>query len=272
MRSPVRQPFPIALLTDFGYRDHYAGVMKGVIAGIAPGATLIDLTHGIPPQSVTAGAIALRESWRYFPRGTVFVAVVDPGVGTDRRPLAIETLAGCRLVGPDNGLLFPAADQAGIARIVELTAPRYRLRHLSSTFHGRDIFAPAAAYLWKGTRIDSLGPRVDKLATLHLERPVESDREISGTVMYIDGYGNLVTNIDRAGIDRLSARFSGRRLWVKILRVTPLPITNTYGEAPKGAPLATFGSFELLEVAIRDGSAAKRFAAQPGTPVKVRVS
>ena len=145
-------------ITDFGYRDHYVGVMKGVIASIAPGASVIDITHGIIAQCTVAGAIALRESWRYFPRRTVFLAVVDPGVGTARSPIAIETRAGARFVGPDNGLLWLAANDAGITRIVKLTSARHRLTNVSATFHGRDIFAPAAAYLWRGTPISALGP------------------------------------------------------------------------------------------------------------------
>ncbi len=120
MPTLPRRPFPLAIITDFGYRDHYAGAMKGVIASIAPGASVIDITHGVPAQSVAAGAIALRETWRYFPARTVFLAVVDPGVGTPRAPIAIETRAGARFVGPDNGLLWLAANQAGIKRQFEI--------------------------------------------------------------------------------------------------------------------------------------------------------
>ncbi len=271
MRSRLARHYPIALLTDFGYRDHYVGAMKGVIATIAPGAPLVDITHGIPPQSVIAGAIALRESWRYFPRRTVFLAVVDPGVGTARRQIAIETAAGCRLVGPDNGLLFAAAERAGIVRIVELTSQRHRLPDLSSTFHGRDLFAPAAAYLWRGTRLGAMGPTIGMIEPLDTGHPLVDKNEVRGEVIYVDGYGNLITNIDRASFMRFSARFSGRRLSVKIPPGASLPVCETYGEVPKGAPLATFGSFELLEIAIRDGNAAEHYAAQPGMPVKVRV-
>lgn len=271
MRSQPSRPYPIALLTDFGYRDHYVGAMKGVIATIAPAAPIVDITHGIPPQSVVAGAIALRESWRYFPRRTVFLAVVDPGVGTARRPIAIETAAGCRLVGPDNGLLFPTAEAAGIVRIVELTSRRYRLPRLSSTFHGRDLFAPCAAYLWSGTRLAALGRAIEEIEPLNIGHPQVAKNELRGKVIYVDGYGNLVTNIDRASFLRFAAHFSGRRLSVKIARGASLPVCKTYGDVPKGAPLATFGSFELLEVAVRDGSAARRFAVQLGMPVKVFV-
>jgi len=175
-----QNPFPVAIITDFGYRDHYVGAMKGVIASIAPRANVIDITHGVVAQCIVAGAIALRESWRYFPPRTVFLAVVDPGVGTARAPIAIETRAGARFVGPDNGLLWLAAKEAGIKRVVKLTSPLHRLSNVSATFHGRDIFAPAAAYLWRGTPISALGPELrsslpaNSIVALELPRPTAS--------------------------------------------------------------------------------------------------
>ncbi len=266
-----RSPFPLAIITDFGYRDHYVGAMKGVIASIAPAAAVIDLTHGIPAQSIIAGAIALRESWRYFPRRTVFLAVVDPGVGTARAPIAIETRIGARFVGPDNGLLWLAANQAGIKRAVKLTSPRHRLTHVSATFHGRDIFAPAAAYLWRGTPISALGPALpaSSITQLELPRPLDSAREVRGEVIYVDGFGNLVSNIDRQTAEQFMTRFRHKSLSVRISGGAAMRIFDAYGDAPKGAPLATFGSFGLLEVALRDGNAAAHFAAGPGTSVSL---
>ena len=271
MPTPARSSFPLAIITDFGYRDHYAGTMKGVIASIAPAARLIDITHGVPAQSVVAGAIALRESWRYFPPRTVFLAVVDPGVGTARAPIAIETRAGARFVGPDNGLLWLAANQAGIKRIVKLTSPRHRLISVSATFHGRDIFAPAAAYLWRGTPISALGPalRSTSIVQLDLPRPVESARSVRGEVIYVDGFGNLVSNIDRRTAEQFATRFRHKSLSVRIRGGAAMRILNAYGDAPKGVPLAIFGSFGLLEVAIRDGNAAMHFAAGPGSSVSL---
>ena len=271
MPTPARNSFPLAIITDFGYRDHYAGTMKGVIASIAPAAPLIDITHGVPAQSVVAGAIALRESWRHFPPRTVFLAVVDPGVGTARAPIAIETRAGARFVGPDNGLLWLAANQAGIKRIVKLTSPRHRLISVSATFHGRDIFAPAAAYLWRGTPISALGPalRSTSIVQLDLPRPVESARSVRGEVIYVDGFGNLVSNIDRRTAEQFATRFRHKSLSVRIRGGAAMRILNAYGDAPKGVPLAIFGSFGLLEVAIRDGNAAMHFAAGPGSSVSL---
>ncbi len=271
MPALVRNPFPLAIITDFGYRDHYVGAMKGVIASIAPRATVIDITHGIPAQSIVAGAIALRESWRYFPPRTVFLAVVDPGVGAARAPIAIETRAGARFVGPDNGLLWLAAKEAGIAKIVKLTSPRHRLSSVSSTFHGRDIFAPAAAYLWRGTSISALGPamRATSIVRLDIPRPVAASREVRGEVIYVDGFGNLVSNIDRRSVEQFGARFRHKSLSVRIEGGAAVRIHNAYADAPKGAPLATFGSFDLLEVAVRDGNAAAHFAAGPGSSVSL---
>jgi S-adenosyl-L-methionine hydrolase (adenosine-forming) len=244
-----------------------------VIASIAPAAPVIDLSHGIPPQQIIAGAILLRESWRFFPPRTIFAAVVDPGVGTSRLPLAIETHSGARFVGPDNGLLWLAADQAGIRQIVELSTPRYRLAEISTTFHGRDIFAPAAAWLWRGVALRSLGRAVKEAAVARLDLGVgvqEHARDLKGTIIYVDGFGNLVTNMGRVEVENFAARFRGCRLSVRIRRRAPIEIRKAYGDAPTGAPLATFGSFDLLEVAIRNGSAAEYFAAGTGAPVILR--
>ena len=261
--------FPIAVLTDFGYRDHYAGVVKGVIASIAPAARVIDLTHGIPAQSIAAGAIALAQSWRYFPARTVFMAVVDPGVGTSRAPIAIETRAGARFVGPDNGLLSLAVEDAGLKRAVKLTSSRHRLSNVSSTFHARDIFAPAAAHLWCGTPLSSLGQPTRAIASLKLSSPLRSAMELRGEVIYVDGFGNLVSNIDRAAAARFQSRFPAKTLSVRIKRSGAMQILDAYGRAPKGVPLALFGSFGLLEVAVRDGNASLHFAAGPGSPLSL---
>jgi S-adenosylmethionine hydrolase len=277
-RSPGRKKSarintaPIALLTDFGYRDHYVGAMKGVIAGIAPNARIIDIAHGIPPQSVVAGALALRQSWRFFPKGTVFVAVVDPGVGTSRLPIAIDTHAGARFVGPDNGVLYLAANDAGIRRIVELHASKYRLKDVSATFHGRDIFAPAAAWLASGKPLASFGPALTKMTRLSIEPPTRRGNALEGKVIYVDGFGNLVTNLDRATIEAFAASFRVTRLSVTISNGAPMEIIQAYADASTGAPLAILGSFEFLEIAIRDGSAAAIFGLGEGAPVRVIVS
>jgi len=268
---PSRAATPIALLTDFGYRDYYAGVMRGVIASIAPAAAVIDITHGVPAQSVTAGALLLRESWRYFPKRTIFVAVVDPGVGTARRPIAIGTSSGARFIGPDNGVLWPAAEQAGYRRTVELRSARYRLKDVSTTFHGRDVFAPAAAHLWLGTPLKSLGPAVKKVEQLQPPKFEERSGTLRGSIIYVDGFGNLVSNIDRIGFDRFRASFPSQTLFVTIDDGSPIELCDTYGDAPEGSLLALFGSFRMLEIAVREGRAAERLAVGPGATVTVHI-
>jgi S-adenosylmethionine hydrolase len=264
---------PIAILTDFGYRDHYAGVMKGVIASISPQAPIIDLTHGIPPQQVLAGALVLRESVNFFPRRTIFLGVVDPGVGTDRKPIAVETKSGLRLVGPDNGLLWLAAEQAEIKRIVELRSPRYRLPKVSASFHGRDIFAPAAAWLWRGVPMGEFGPPLQTIVQLDPSgHVVENQSELYGEIIYIDGFGNLITNISRTTFERFARRSQQCRLSIRIKRRVSLPLYKAYAEAPQGAPLAIFGSFDLLEIAVRDGNAARHFNAALGVPVLIHTA
>jgi len=257
----------IAILTDFGYRDHYAGAMKGVIASIAPSAQVIDITHGVPPQSIVAGALALRESWRHFPRDTIFLAVVDPGVGTARKPIAIETRAGARFVGPDNGVLALAADEARIARVVSLQSARYRAARVSSTFHGRDIFAPAAAWLARGVGLGSFGPGLARIHQLRLPCPEVSQARIRGEVIYVDGFGNLVTNISRTSIELLQTSFPSDGLLVRLKNGAAMRIVGTYADAD--GPLATFGSFELVEIAVRNGDASRYFDAAAGASVTV---
>ena len=227
---------PVVLLSDFGYRDHYAGVMKGVIATIAPRAPLIDLTHGIPPQQVAAGALLLAQSWRFFPPRTIFVAVVDPGVGTSRLPIAIATRAGARFVGPDNGLLWMAAAAAQIKTIVQLKSARYRLPDPGATFHGRDIFAPAAAWLARGIKLDALGPRRDTMVPLEPDAGVrETAGSLTGKVIYVDGFGNLVTNLSRAHTPCTPTRSRYARTR---LRAPCLPRTRRYA-APAGVGAAS---------------------------------
>ena len=263
---------PIALLTDFGYRDQYVGSMKGVLASIAPDAALLDITHGVPPQSIAAGAIALRESWRFFPRRTVFLVVVDPGVGTSRLPIAVETRAGARFVGPDNGVLSLAARDAEISRAVRLESTRHRLARPSSTFHGRDIFAPAAAFLSRGTPLGTLGSTLASIKPLHLPKPAGTAGIIRGEVLYVDAFGNLITNISSKDVARMHSSFPGKQVSVRIRRGAPMKIFNTYGEARSGAILATFGSFGLLEIAVRDASAATRLGCGVGATVVARIA
>jgi S-adenosylmethionine hydrolase len=255
----------IALLTDFGLRDHYVAAMKAVALGICPEATLVDISHEIAPQDVTGAALELLACVRFFPRDTVFLVVIDPGVGSRRR--AIAAAAGShRFVAPDNGVLSPVLRQASDARVVELANPRYARPEISRTFEGRDRFAPAAAWLATGLDLDALGPRVENLVDLALPVAERRDDALCGEVVRVDRFGNLITNIDRA---TLAVFLSGSRGAVEIAgRVAP--VVATYADAPGGGLCALVSSADRLEIAVNGGSAAALLAAQRGAAVHVR--
>src|SRR6266705_6593786 len=189
-------PRPVlALLTDFGTRDHYAGTLKGVILGICPDATLVDLSHDIPPHDVMTASLELAAGYKYFPAGTIFLVVVDPGVGSARRGIAAEA-GEYRFVAPDNGVLTPILDEHNPKRIVELTERRYARPTVSRTFEGRDRFAPAAAWLAKGIDLTALGRPAGSLVRLDVPLPRVTTDGIEGEVLRVDRFGNLITNID----------------------------------------------------------------------------
>src|SRR5436190_15167765 len=185
----------IALLSDFGTRDHYAGTMKGVMIGICPDVTFVDISHDITPHDVMEGALQLAASCRYFPAGTIFLSVVDPGVGSSRRGIAVEA-GDYRFVAPDNGVLTAALRDVPPKRIVELTERRYARPTVSRTFEGRDRFAPAAAWMAKGIQLSALGRAVTSYHQIEIPQPQVAD-QLAGVVLLIDRFGNLVTNIDR---------------------------------------------------------------------------
>ncbi len=259
-------PRIITLLTDFGMADAFAGIMKGVILGINPDARLVDLTHAIPPQAITPAALVLRNAVGWFPPGTIHVAVVDPGVGSERRPIVIETDSAW-LVGPDNGVLAPAAAVLQ-RRTVRRIQNEQLFRHpLSQTFHGRDIFAPVAAHLSRGVAADTIGPVLESIVELELPVPRSTASGITGAVLYVDHFGNLVTNIDAPAL----ARFPGQTVSVSINNARVAGPVASYAAVPEGAPLAIVGSWGMVEIVVRNGSAARTFAAGPGTPVTVVV-
>src|SRR5215203_4237976 len=191
----------IALLSDFGTRDHYVGTMKGVIIGICPDATLVDITLEIAPHDVMDGALELAASYKFFPAGTIFLAVVDPGVGSSRRGLAAE-IGDYRFVCPDNGLLSVIMREAPPKKVVELTERRYARPTVSRTFEGRDRFAPAAAWIAKGIQLAALGRNVPELHRLEIPEAVLTDETLRGAVLRTDRFGNLVTNIDRKAFEK----------------------------------------------------------------------
>jgi S-adenosylmethionine hydrolase len=255
----------IALLTDFGTTDHYAGTMKGVILGICPDVTLVDITHDIPPHDVLAGALELAAAYKYFPAGTIFVAVVDPGVGSARRGVAADT-GDYRFVAPDNGVLTQVLRDAPARKIVELTERRYARPTVSRTFEGRDRFAPAAAWLAKGTLLPALGRPVTAIHKLDVPVPEAADDSIRGVVVRVDRFGNLVTNIDRKLVEKLGQ--GGITIDAAGQRVERL--VATYAELPPEGVGALFGSTDHLELAAPSSSAADRLGLARGAAVTVR--
>src|SRR5918994_699313 len=193
----------VAFLSDFGTRDHYAGAMKAVVLSVCPDATLVDIGHEIPAHDVLAGALELAACYRYFPAGTIFLVVVDPGVGSSRRGIAAEC-GDYRFVAPDNGVLSAVFRDLPPKKVVELTERKYARPTVSRTFEGRDRFAPAAGWLAKGVNVSSFGRTVTDYQLLAIPAPAISDEEVSGEVLRVDRFGNLITNIDRRTFDRIA--------------------------------------------------------------------
>lgn len=255
----------IVLLTDFGLDDIYVGVMKGVIAGIAPHCRVIDLTHGLQPQNIAEAAYRLDAAYRYFPPGSIFCCVVDPGVGSSRRALAVQ--AGKYVfVAPDNGLLTPVLRREPVVMAVQLDKPEYFLREVSATFHGRDIFAPVAAHLAVGTAVQALGTIVDAgtLVKLEYSEPVAIPGGWRATVISIDHFGNLLTNCPASLLRGHNCRFRVRAVCVERL-------DRTYADVPTGEPVAYIGSGGKLELALNGGNAARAWNVTTGDEVIIEV-
>jgi S-adenosylmethionine hydrolase len=268
-RAPSRSAAPlVTLTTDFGTRDPFVGIMKGVILTIAPAARIVDLTHEVPPQSVVAGAHALASAAPWFPPGTIHVAVVDPGVGTRRRALVVEA-GDAYFVGPDNGVLSLAAPRPAVRRIVDVSRSRLRLRPVSRTFHGRDVFAPIAAALAMGTAMNDLGTSVRTMQRLRVPRLRRRGTQLIGTVLWSDGFGNLATSVTAA--DLASAGFRRPRLSITIAGHV-VPFRPSYASVPVGSPVALVNSSSLLEIAVNHGTAVALLGAGPGTRVTVGVA
>ena len=263
----------VTFLTDFGLQDDFVGTCHGVIAGIAPDARVIDVTHGIPPQAVLQGALVLRSTTRFMPVG-VHLAVVDPGVGGDRRAVAVGTSAGRTFVGPDNGLLMLAADEAGVTAVHELADERYRLSEVSRTFHARDVFAPAAAHLATGVAISELGPAVDPATLIRLEVPDPDVRrtQISAQVLSVDRFGNVATNVRREHIDALGLA-DGDRVEVRFaLDGYYAFVAGTFADAAPGELILYEDSNGLVTLAISRGDAARLTGAASGDELRISVS
>lgn len=255
----------IALLTDFGTHDHYAGTMKAVVLGICSDANLVDISHDIPPHDVMTAALELAACYKYFPSGTIFLVVVDPGVGSQRRGLAVDT-GEHRFIAPDNGVLTAVLKDSPPKKIVELTERRYARATVSKTFEGRDRFAPAAAWLAKGVDLTTLGRSAGDYQRLFLPTPDVTTDSIVGEVIRIDRFGNLVTNIDHKLFDRFSSGpielFAGPH---RVARVVA-----TYADAAPGETCALFGSTDQMEIAVNAGNAAEHLNLGRGAKVSIR--
>jgi S-adenosylmethionine hydrolase len=257
----------IAFVSDFGTRDHYAGVMKGVVLSINPEVTVVDVSHDLPVHDIPFAAHELAATYRYYPPGTIFLVVVDPGVGSSRRGLAAEA-GDWRFVAPDNGVLTAVLQETPAKKVVELTERRYARPTVSRTFEGRDRFAPAAAWLSKGVQLTALGRPVSDFVLLDLPKPRFDDAVLHGVVIRIDHFGNVVTNLDRRSCERLSEGGGVLRLTIGGHAIGR--IVSTYSEIAADEVGALFGSTDQLECASNASRAADRLGVAVGAPVELR--
>ena len=264
----------ITFLTDFGLEDDFVGTCHGVIKRIAPDAEIIDVTHGIAPQSVLQGALVLANTLPFLPEG-VHLAVVDPGVGTERRALALRGGNGRLFVGPDNGLLIPAAEKfGGIEAAHEVTNREFALQPISATFHGRDVFAPAAAHLARGVDLADLGPEVQlsSIARLELPQPDVSARRIRATCLYVDRFGNMQLNLSREHLERFGIE-PGRQVEIEHTGDQYYAATaRTFADARSGEIILYIDAYENVALAITGGNAAQTFGVAAGDDIRIRLA
>ncbi len=260
-------PAPLlTLTTDFGTRDAYVAAMKGTILSIHPGARLLDVTHEIAPQDVMEAAFVLSQAVPYFPAGTVHLVVVDPGVGTKRRPVALRHGGHC-FVGPDNGLFALLLRGDVPEELVVLDRPAFwRTRDVSATFHGRDVFAPVAAHLVAGRRLDEVGSPTERLQPLHWALPIADEQGIRGWVVHVDHFGNAITNIPH---DLFVQTRQGRPIKCFAGNAILTAVHPTYGAVERSEPALLFGSSAFLEIAVNAGNASRLLDIRKGTPVNI---
>ena len=282
----VRQPRVITLLTDFGNQDAYVGIMKGVIAGINPFANIVDICHSISPQDIFSGAYLLYTSYKYFPRKTIHVVVVDPGVGSRRNIICVET-KNYFFLAPDNGILSFIVQEERLKSIIRVTNSKYFLPSLSSTFHGRDVFAPVAAHLSLGVRSQKMGIKINQLKQLDMPKPVHKKAgQVEGQIIYIDRFGNLISNITK---EYLVKRVGGQKsdackkaskekilsqrdtMETTIEKKKIIALSKNYTDVNAGEPLVLIGSAGFLEVSINQGNAQRYFKADKGSKIIIEI-
>lgn len=251
-------------MTDFGTKDYFVAAMKGVIYTINPKATVVDITHEIPPQDIHTAAFVLKAAYKWFPRGTIFVAVVDPGVGTERAPLLVKT-KNYYFIGPDNGILSPAAEEDGVEQIYHIT---FKLPKTSTTFHGRDIFAPTAAMLSLGIPPETLATPAQTWKKLEIPKPHVADSELHAAVIYVDRFGNVYTN---AGVEITQIAHPGATLCIETPHGTlKTKFVETYGRANPGETVTLINSEGYLEIAVVMGNASTTHNLKPGHKLKIK--
>lgn len=266
---------PIVFLSDYGLEDEFVGICHAVIARISPDSRVVDLTHAIPPQDVLRGALALSRSIRFLPSDAVVLAVVDPGVGTPRRPVAVETGHGNLLVAPDNGLLSLAwSERGGVARAVEITSSEVVLTPISATFHGRDIFAPAAAHLAAGLRLEMLGSALDSdgLVSVTVPEPNVEPGRLDGQVLGVDRFGNAQLSLRPADLRQAGLAEVARLEVVVRDRAMPIRPAVAFGDVAEGEFAVVVDSGGWLALVVNRGNAAEELGLIPGDPVTVRES
>jgi S-adenosylmethionine hydrolase len=256
------------LLSDFGLRDAYVAEMKAVILTICPGTQIVDVSHQVAKFDVRIGAFVLASAAPYFPKGTVHVAVVDPGVGTERLPIVVETTRSL-FVGPDNGLLMLAAEREGIKHVYAISNEDFMLEPVSGTFHGRDVFAPVAARLAMGHSPAEVGPEISDYVVPEYAKPVIKGKTLSGQVLHVDDFGNVITNISAKDMNRINVR-EGDSLRVELeKKALRLKYYSAYGDVhPKGL-LTVIGGHGFLEISVNQGNAARKLNAKPLMRVKI---
>ncbi len=256
----------ITLTTDFGTKDAYVGAMKGVILSIHPDVRVVDVSHDVSPQDVMEAAYVLRDAAFYFPPDTIHVVVVDPGVGTTRHPVALRT-SGHTFVGPDNGIFPLLLSGERPSECVVLDRREYwRTTDISSTFHGRDVFAPVAAHLSLGVPLRDVGRSLCELKPLHWALPMADDEGVQGWVVHVDRFGNCITNVSRQILDE---RRAGRPVKCFVGNAILAGISNTYADVDLGEPLIHYNSSDVLEIAVRAGNAAELHGIRKGDPVNL---